>query len=74
MALSKWGMILNENGQGDQAKSTVWPLVNFDLDWVVENWNSEGKELEHTTDDHNIIDRPKYIQGGTPNFAGQVFL
>ena len=42
MALSKWGMILSNNGHSDQAKSDVWPLVNFDMEWVVANWDSEG--------------------------------
>ena len=42
MALSKWGMILSNNGNSNQAKIDVWPLVNFDMEWVVANWDSEG--------------------------------
>ena len=42
MALSKWGMILSNSGHSDQAKSDVWPLVNFDMEWVVANWDSQG--------------------------------
>jgi glucoamylase len=45
MALSKWGMVLNSAGQADTAKSDVWPLVSFDMEWVVENWESEGCDL-----------------------------
>ena len=42
MALSKWGMILINNGHSDQAKSDVWPLVNFDMEWAVANWDQQG--------------------------------
>ena len=45
MALSKWGMVLNSAGQSDTAKSDVWPLVSFDMEWVVENWASTGCDL-----------------------------
>ena len=45
MALSKWGMILNNAGQSSAAKSEVWPLVSFDMEWVLENWESEGCDL-----------------------------
>ena len=45
MALSKWGMILNNAGQSSSAKSDVWPLVSFDMEWVLANWESEGCDL-----------------------------
>ena len=45
MALSKWGMILIDNGHSDQAKSDVWPLVNFDMEWAVANWDQMGTQL-----------------------------
>jgi len=45
MALSKWGMILNSAGHADTARNDVWPLVKFDMEWVLENWDSEGCDL-----------------------------
>ena len=38
-------MVLNSAGQADTAKSDVWPLVSFDMEWVVENWASTGCDL-----------------------------
>jgi len=38
-------MILNNAGQADVAKNEVWPLVKFDMEWVVANWDSEGCDL-----------------------------
>ncbi|CAG0921493.1 unnamed protein product [Notodromas monacha] len=43
MALSKWGMILENAGQGDPAH--IFDLVKFDLEWVQANWQSEGCDL-----------------------------
>ena len=45
MAMSKWGMVLNNAGQSSVAKSEVWPLVSFDMEWVLANWESEGCDL-----------------------------
>ena len=45
MALSKWGNILLQNGQSDAAKSTVWPLIKFDMEWVLANWDQNGCDL-----------------------------
>ena len=45
MALSKWGNILLQNGQSDTAKSTVWPLIKFDMEWVLANWDQNGCDL-----------------------------
>jgi glucoamylase len=42
MAMSKWGMIVKDNG-GDTA--AIWDLVSFDMAWVLENWKSEGCDL-----------------------------
>ena len=39
MALSKWGMILIDAGQSSTAKSDVWPLVKFDMEWVLGIYN-----------------------------------
>ena len=43
--MSKWGMVLNNAGQSSVAKSEVWPLVSFDMEWVLANWESEGCDL-----------------------------
>ena len=45
MALSKWGNILLQNGQADAAKSTVWPLIKFDMEWALANWDQSGCDL-----------------------------
>lgn len=34
-----------KNGKEDQAKNDVWPLMKNDLDWVMENWESDGCDL-----------------------------
>ena len=31
MAMAKWGNILIDNGLESEAKSTIWPLIKFDL-------------------------------------------
>ncbi len=43
MAVSKWGIITHNAGQGDPEK--LWELVKFDLEWVQENWESSGCDL-----------------------------
>lgn len=43
--LAKWGTILMNNDKQDQAKNDVWPLMKNDLDWVMENWESDGCDL-----------------------------
>ena len=45
MALSKWGMVLNAAGKANEAANEVWPLVQHDMEWVTENWKSEGCDL-----------------------------
>jgi len=62
MALSKWGMVLNNNGQSDTAKSDVWPLVSFDMEWVVENWASTGCDLwEEVRSDNFYFNRAGFV-------------
>jgi len=34
-----------KNDKEDQAKNDVWPLMKNDLDWVMENWESDGCDL-----------------------------
>jgi len=45
MALSKWGNILIDNGMEAEAKSTLWPLISYDLEWVVTGWTETGCDL-----------------------------
>jgi len=62
MALSKWGMILIDNGHSDQAKSDVWPLVNFDMEWAVANWDQMGCDLwEEVRSNNFYFNRAGYI-------------
>jgi len=62
MALSKWGMVLNNAGQSSAAKSEVWPLVSFDMEWVLENWESEGCDLwEEVRSDNFYFNRAGFI-------------
>jgi len=62
MALSKWGMVLNSAGQADTAKSDVWPLVSFDMEWVVENWASTGCDLwEEVRSDNFYFNRAGFV-------------
>ena len=53
MAVSKWGLVLVNEGLTDQAKSQAWPLVSFDMEWVTANWAQSGCDLweEFTSDD-----------------------
>ena len=53
MAVSKWGLILVGEGMEAQARSEVWPLVKFDMEWVTANWGQSGCDLweEFTSDD-----------------------
>merc|ERR1719378_1938013 len=53
MAVSKWGLILVNEGMTDAAKSQAWPLVSFDMEWVTANWAQSGCDLweEFTSDD-----------------------
>merc|ERR1711963_489236 len=62
MALSKWGMVLNNAGQSDQAKRDVWPLIKFDMEWVLDNWGSEGCDLwEEVRSNDFYFNRAGYI-------------
>ena len=45
MALSQWGDILINNDKIDESRSNVWPLIKFDLVWVMQNWKSGGFDL-----------------------------
>ena len=54
MALSHWGMILVNNGHLQEAKSKVWPLVEFDLKWVLHNWKSNGFDLWEEVQSNNF--------------------
>jgi len=60
MAMSKWGMILANTGNGDP--SSIWEIVSFDMAWVTENWESEGCDLwEEVRSDDFFFNRMAYI-------------
>jgi len=44
-SLSQWGQILITAGQQSYASEHVLPLVKKDLDWVTQNWESDGCDL-----------------------------
>jgi glucoamylase len=59
MAMSKWGMIVKDNG-GDTA--SIWEVVSFDMAWVLENWMSEGCDLwEEVRSNDFFFNRMAYI-------------
>ena len=41
MALCKYGVLLLENGEDDAYIRRIWDIVTFDLEWVLENWDTE---------------------------------
>jgi len=62
MAMAKWGQILIDSGHESEAKSTIWPLIKFDLEWVVENWESTGCDLwEEVRSDDFFFNRMAFI-------------
>merc|ERR1711992_35664 len=75
MALSKWGMILNNAGQSDTARNEVWPLASFDMEWVLGNWQSEGCDLwEEVRSNDFYFNRAGYIYSlnTAANFAEMI--
>ena len=55
-------MLLNDNGQTEAARDDVWPLVKFDLEWVMENWGSEGCDLwEEVRSQNFYFNRMGYV-------------
>ena len=62
MALTHWGMILIDSGRAEEAKSKVWPLIRFDLEWVVQNWKSNGFDLwEEVQSDNFYFNRMSFV-------------
>jgi len=60
MAMSKWGMILQATGQGDP--NHILEVVKFDLEWVTENWDSDGCDLwEEVRDPNFYFNRMAYV-------------
>merc|ERR1719228_2331749 len=53
MAVSKWGLLMTRHGRHGAARSDIWPLVSFDMEWVTANWQQSGCDLweEFTSDD-----------------------
>jgi len=62
MAMAKWGNILLDSGHDSDAKTTIWPLIKFDLEWVTENWESTGCDLwEEVRSDDFFFNRMAFI-------------
>eukprot|EP00088_Acartia_fossae_P002771 TRINITY_DN11149_c0_g1_i1.p1 TRINITY_DN11149_c0_g1~~TRINITY_DN11149_c0_g1_i1.p1 ORF type:complete len:502 (+),score=142.13 TRINITY_DN11149_c0_g1_i1:33-1538(+) len=60
MAMSKWGMLLSQTGNGDP--NGIWNLVQTDMAWVTENWRQEGCDLwEEVRSDDFYFNRMAYV-------------
>ena len=44
MALCKYGVLLLDNNEDDAYIRRVWDIVTFDLEWVMDNWDTEGRD------------------------------
>jgi len=60
MALSKYGMILSNSGNGDT--SALWEIIKFDLAWVTGNWRQNGCDLwEEVRSEDFYFNRMAYV-------------
>jgi len=60
MALSKWGMLLKNTGNGDP--NAIWEIVSYDMAWVQEHWTETGCDLwEEVRSDDFYFNRMAYI-------------
>jgi len=60
MALSKWGMLVKNTGNGDT--NSIWELVSYDMAWVVENWRQDGCDLwEEVRSNDFYFNRMAYV-------------
>jgi hypothetical protein len=47
----QWARMLNQNGRGDYVRQHLWNhdgrggVINYDLQWVVDNWTSDSCDL-----------------------------
>lgn len=37
--------LLSKNGQSSYVTGTLLPIIKFDLEWVLSNWQSDGCDL-----------------------------
>ncbi len=62
MALCKYGVLLHEAGEDPTYVRRVWDIVSFDLEWVLENWDTEGCDLwEEVRSDDFYFNRMAYV-------------
>jgi len=60
MAMSKWGMILANTGQGDPEE--IWDIVSYDMEWVEGGWEQTGCDLwEEVRSDDFYFNRMAYV-------------
>ena len=60
MALSKWGMLLKNSGNGDP--NAIWEIVSYDMAWVQEHWTENGCDLwEEVRSEDFYFNRMAYI-------------
>jgi len=61
MALCYYGTLLLEAGETDYV-DRIWGIVSYDLEWVLENWFTEGCDLwEEVRSDNFYFNRMAYI-------------
>ena len=59
MALSKYGELLLANGEN---VASLWSMIEFDLEWVLANWEDEGCDLwEEVRSDDFYWNRMAYV-------------
>jgi len=62
MSMAKWGNILIDAGKEDEAKTVIWPLIEYDLDWVLTGWPETGCDLwEEVRSDDFFWNRMAFI-------------
>jgi len=62
MALCKYGTLLLDNNEDDAYIRRVWDIVTFDLEWVMDNWDTEGCDLwEEVRSDDFYFNRMAYV-------------
>lgn len=44
-ALRQWAEVLINNDMVNEARNNVWPLIKYDLEWIVKNWHEDGCDL-----------------------------
>lgn len=61
-----WGTILGKKGMADEVRNKVWPLIEKDMAWVVQNWEKTGCDLwEEVRSDNFFWERMAFVSALT---------